>query len=428
MASTPSFFVGYETPNLSHFRSTDIWNTASDSEVVLSTGWIGRYLEQAVDPAYPTDVKIGDDPLAIQISPTLSPIFQGSKLQMGIAVGDPSNYSAASNYPDDPPTNTNAGAELAFVRTVLEQSDIYGSRFNALFPNHTKPVSTTKYPSTNALAQQLQKVAWCIKLGMTTKVYFVNLGSFDTHVQQNSKDAQTGQGKLLNYLAEAISLFQANLEEWGIQDNVVGMTYSEFGRRVNENGSMGTDHGTCAPQFIFGSQVQGGVYGPNPDLGKLDANKDLIWKIDFRQMYASVLGDWFGVDKNLRKAILADSTPNGFDFSFALNGSSTKQSLFKNPQAVDRQANTATDFALYQNYPNPFNPTTQIKFAVTAAAPTVLEVFDARGSLIKTLVNERMGRGEHAVTFDASRLSSGTYFYRLQVGSEVQTKSMTLVK
>ncbi len=422
--------VGYADPNLSHFRSTDIWNTASDSSVILSTGWVGRYLEQAVDPSYPTDVKVGDDPLAMQINATLSPIFQGSRLQMGIAVGDPSNYTAATNYADDPPANTNAGAELAFVRTVLEQSDIYGTRFNALFPNHQKPTSTTKYPSTNALALQLQKVAWCVKQGMTTKVYFVNIGSFDTHVLQNSKDPQSGQGFLLNYLAEAISLFQANLEEWGIQDKVVGMTYSEFGRRVNENGSKGTDHGTCAPQFIFGSQVNGAVYGPNPDLVNLDSNLDLVWKVDFRQLYASVLGDWFGVDQNLRKAILMDTTTQGerFDFSLPLNGSGTKQSLFKSPQAVSNPANVASDFILHQNYPNPFNPTTTIKFAVTAAAPTVLEVFDVRGSLLKTLVNERMSRGEHEVTFDASRLSSGTYFYRLQVGSEVQTKSMTLAK
>ncbi len=422
--------VGYATPNLSHFRSTDIWNTASDSELILSTGWIGRYLEDAVDPAYPSDVKPGDDPLAIQIAPTLSPIFQGSKLQMGIAVSDPSYYTAATNYADDPPTSTNAGAELAFVRTVLEQSDIYGAQFNALFPNHKTPTSNTKYPASNSLAVQLQRVAWCIKQGMKTKVYFVTIGGFDTHVQQNSKTAVSGQDLLLNYLSEAISLFQANLEEWGIADNVVGMTYSEFGRRVNENGSQGTDHGTCAPQFVFGTQVSGGVYGPNPSLSDLDANLDLKWKIDFRQMYASVLGDWFGVNQNLRKAILNDNTTSGerFDFSLPLNGSGTKQSLFRNPQAVDRQPVSASNFVLYQNYPNPFNPSTQIKFAVSAAAPTILEVFDGRGALINTLVNERMGRGEHEITFDASRLTSGTYFYRLQVGSEVQTKSMTLVK
>ena len=422
--------VGYATPNLSHFRSTDIWNTASDSEIVLGTGWIGRYLEDAVDPSYPTDVQSGDDPLAVQIGPTLSPIFQGSKVQMGIAVSDPSKYSAATNYPDDPPTSTNAGAELAFVRSILEQSDIYGARFKALFPNGVTPTSTTVYPTSgNALAMELQKVAWCVKLGMKTKVYFVSVSGFDTHVNQNSKDNTLGQGLLLNYLSEAISLFQANLEEWGIADQVVGMTYSEFGRRVNENGSKGTDHGTCAPQFVFGSQVVGGLYGPNPNLSDLDSNLDLKWQIDFRQMYASVLGDWFGVSKSFRKAILNDSTSGAerFDFAFAPNGSTTKQSLFKNPQAVSRSA-IASNFDLYQNYPNPFNPTTEIRFALSASDAARLEVFDSRGSLVSTVLNERLGRGEHSVRFDASRLASGTYFYRLQVGSEVQTRSMVLVK
>src|SRR2546421_4481401 len=136
---------------------------------------------------------------------------------------------------------------------------------------------------------------------MKTKVYFVQISGFDTHINQNSKDTSAGQGALLLQLGQAIAAFQADLEAFGIADRVIGMTYSEFGRRVNENGSSGTDHGTCAPQFVFGSQVNGEVYSTNPDLGTLDSNADLIMKIDFRQMYASVLGDWFGASDAMRQ-------------------------------------------------------------------------------------------------------------------------------
>jgi len=235
---------------------------------------------------------------------------------------------------------------------------------------------------------------------------------------------------LLRYLAEAISVFQADIEAAGVADNVVGMTYSEFGRRVNENGSQGTDHGTASPQFIFGTQVKGNMYGSVPSLTDLDSNLDLKWKIDFRQLYASVLGDWFGMNQSLRKAILVDSSTSGerFDFMFTPTGGSTPQSLFANPLAVDRSPAQPNNFVLYQNYPNPFNPTTTIKFALAATSPVVLEVFDSRGGLIRTIINDRLAKGEHEFMFDASRLSSGTYFYRLDAGGVVQSKTMTLVK
>jgi uncharacterized protein (DUF1501 family) len=424
--------VGYSNPSLSHFRSTDIWNTSSDSSVILSTGWAGRFLE-TVDTNYPADVKPGDDPLAIQIGPALNPVFQGSRIGMGLSVVDPSTYSAAAAYNDDPVPQTNAGAELDYVRSILIQSDIYGSRFKSLFPS--KPAN--KYPTGNPLAQQLQKVAWCISRGMTTKVYFVNMGGFDTHVQQNSKNATAGQGLLLNYLAEAISVFQKDLETLKIDDKVVGMTYSEFGRRVNDNDSFGTDHGTCAPQFLFGTPIAGEVYGDNPDLSNLDSNADLIWKHDFRQLYASVLADWFGLDKNVRKGILNDTSTNErFLFDFKVNGSGKSQSLFKNParpSGVSASGAAVANFQLEQNYPNPFGPSslgqaTQIRFSLAQTSSVTLEVFDSRGALVASLLNTRLGRGAHETIFSGKGLNSGTYYYRLGVDNSVVTKTMTLIK
>jgi uncharacterized protein (DUF1501 family) len=422
--------VGYAESNRSHFRSTDIWNTASDSNVVLSTGWLGRYL-QTEYPDYPLGVQAGSDPIAIQIGLGLDPVFQGTKAGMGVAVPDPRNYAAAVSYSDDPAPATHSGKELDFVRQILLQSDAYGDRFKQLFPNKTQPPrNVALYPANNRLAQQLETVAWCIGAGMKTKIYFAQLGGFDTHVEQRSKDpGATGHGQLLAMLSDAISAFQTDLEQRGVADKVIGMTYSEFGRRVNENGSRGTDHGTCAPQFLFGNEINGDVYGDNPNLKDLDVYGDLKWRVDFRQLYAGVLGDWFGVDTPLRKAILLDeSGGERFDRQFTVNGTSTRQSLIKTPAAPKSVEELPSHFTLQQNYPNPFNPTTEIAFQLAETSPVRLDIYDARGELRMTVMNEVVQRGSYSIPVDASRLPSGAYYYRLESRGKQLTRKMTLAK
>src|SRR5439155_11297469 len=124
--------VGYAIPNRSHFRATDIWNSASDSEVVVSTGWMGRYLETQEAPDYPIHTN-SNDPIAISIDYATTLVFQGSKAVMAAAVNDPSNYNAAKNYADDAPPVNNYGTELNFLRGILTQSDVYGARFKSVF-------------------------------------------------------------------------------------------------------------------------------------------------------------------------------------------------------------------------------------------------------------------------------------------------------
>lgn len=411
--------VGYADPNRSHFRSTDIWNTASDSNVILTTGWIGRYL-QTQFPEYPLDVNPGDDPIAIQIGAVLNPVFQSGRGGMGLAVLDPSKYSAASAYADDPPPETAAGAELSYVRSVLLQSDLYGDRFKAI-----TTTNKVAYPLNNRLADQLKRVAWCINSGFKTRVYFVTLNGFDTHVRQFSKDpSQPGHGQLLNLLSSAIASFQADLEAMGVADRVIGMTYSEFGRRVDDNDSDGTDHGTCAPQFLFGNQINGELYGAMPNLADLDENLDLKWQVDFRQLYANVLGDWFGVSEPLRKAILDEKS---FTFDVPVNGSGKIQSLIKTPLSSVAPAERQIA-ELQANYPNPFIDHTRINFALSEAAVVLLEVYDSRGAKVRTLVSGKLGRGQHQATLDAMGLASGTYYCRLEISGKVQTQAIVLAK
>lgn len=438
--------VGYTDGSRSHFRSTDIWNTGSDSNLIVSTGWVGRYLE-TVKPDYPfpgpNGVEPTDDPLAMAIGYTPPLTFQGSKSVMGIAVNDPSAYNAAFLYDDDDPPANNYGDELQYVRNILVQSDIYGERFKTVhFPNGQTPPNNVTYPTpaSNQLATQLKKVAWCIAKGMKTRVYFVQQGGYDTHVQQTKLD-DAGHGALLFQLAEAISLFQKDLEGFGVADRVIGMTYSEFGRRVNENNNEGTDHGAAAPQFFFGNAINGELYGKHPNLtpykddpvNGLDVYSDIRQEFDFRQLFAGVLTDWFGVDDIVRKAILNKpdfTSKTDFGFQFPVNGSTKTQSLIRpeflasvpHTQEVDRI------FVLDQNFPNPVQNQTTIPFRLSESATVRLEIFDSRGELVATPVEALLGRGEHPVTFDARRLGNGKYFYRLDVNGVVETKSMMVVK
>lgn len=414
--------VGYADPNRSHFRSTDIWNTASESSVILTTGWIGRYL-QTQYPEYPLDVQAGDDPIAIQIGAALNPVFQSGRGGMGLAVLDPSKYNAAAAYEDDTPPDNAAGAELSYVRSVLLQSDLYGDRFASI-----SATNNVSYPLNNRIADQLKRVAWCIGSGFKTRVYFVSQNGYDTHVQQNSKDAAAGHGLLLSQLSQAIASFQADLEAFGVADRVIGMTYSEFGRRVDDNGSAGTDHGTCAPQFLFGTQINGELYGAMPNLSDLDENEDLKWKVDFRQLYANVLGDWFGVSEPMRKAILNDTGgTDRFAFNVPVNGTSTIQSLIKTPaSSVAPEVRQVAQ--LQPNYPNPFIDHTRLSFVLSEAAQVSLEVYDSRGSKVRTLLQGKLGRGPHEATFEALGLTSGTYYCRLEADGQIQTSKIILEK
>jgi uncharacterized protein (DUF1501 family) len=417
--------VGYPNPNLSHFRSTDIWNTASDSNIVLSSGWMGRWLEN-VYTGYPGNVQTGDDPLAITFGGASSPVFQGDTSGMGIAISDPPSYATTGAAATEEIPNTNAGAELSFIRSIYTQSDVYNQTFTSHFPKGSKSPTLVAYP-TSRIAAQMKNVAWCIQAGLKTRVYFVTLSGFDTHFGQNSKDPTVnGQGQLLMQLAQAIAAFQADIEAAGIADRVIGMTYSVFGRRVIENGSLGTDHGTCAPQFVFGSQINGEVYSTHPDLTNLNTNGDLQWKIDFRQLYTSVLGDWFGASDTIRNSVLMNKS---FGTQLGVNSASTSQGLIKTPASGVSVPDQPTQyFELRANYPNPFHDRTTIAFALSRTMPVTLEIFDERGTKVTTLASETMPRGTYEIPFAATALSNGTYIARLEAAGQVQIRQMTLAK
>jgi uncharacterized protein (DUF1501 family) len=417
--------VGLSNPNLSHFRATDIWNSACDHDQLLDTGWIGRWKELEY-PDYP-EMK-PKDPIAIAMG-TTGGLFQGKHSSVELLVSDPNHYEPIGIEAGLPLPTTKGGEELKFVRQLVGISDFYGQRLTELFPKYAK--NMVEYPD-SPIGMQLKQIAWCIASGLSTKVYFTRMGTFDTHFNQHSKDdvQYDGHGLLLRQFSEAVHAFQNDLKAFGLEDRVLTMTYSEFGRRAFENGgySSGTDHGTAAPHFVIGSNVNGGLYGHNPDLETLDENGDPISEFEFRQMYASVMGDWFGVSQDTCTAVLSpgrDRAP--FETEFELNNGQGKQKLIRGSSRVGSDRVTKR-FRLNGNYPNPAVSFTRMKFQLERSENVRLELFDARGLLVTTMINTRLGAGEHTPELRTAELPVGSYVYRLTVGDQFETRQLKVVR
>jgi uncharacterized protein (DUF1501 family) len=285
--------VGCPNPDLSHFKAIDIWHTASDAAGIVSTGWLGRYLEQQNEHGIKYNP---EEPSAIQIAAALSKVLQGTMKSKGMVIRDtgffydlvPGRYDLASD--------TVAGHQLSYIRNTMIESKDYLSKVKSA-AQRQKNLSR-KYPAAgdNQLADQLKIVAQLIGGGLQTKVYIVKLGGFDTHDKQvEFTDPTKGDhANLLSQLSIAMDAFQDDLSLMDKQDHVLSMVYSEFGRRIKSNSSYGCDHGTSAPVLLFGSNLKNGLVGTNPQIpSKVTVNDNIPMQNDFRSVYASVLKVWF---------------------------------------------------------------------------------------------------------------------------------------
>jgi uncharacterized protein (DUF1501 family) len=261
----------------------EIWETASDSNDYLSDGWIGRYFDNCCSGEPSTD------PLGINIGNSLPDAF--------LSQSNPNIFSLEPNSRRRPPPNddmANALKSLSFpdggngdfLQHTLMDTLVTEKRILQTLEQR-KPLST--YPQTQ-LGTGLAKVAQLIAAGMETRVYFVSHGGFDTHANQADRHRT-----LLRDLSQAMQAFQTDLKAHGLQDQVLTMTFSEFGRRPGENASGGTDHGTAAPLFVMGSRLNGSLHGEAPDLN-VAKNRDMEFSTDFRSVYSTVIRDWFGAD------------------------------------------------------------------------------------------------------------------------------------
>lgn len=404
--------VGYASPNRSHFRATDIWLSASDSNQYLYDGWIARYLLKTF-PTFPNTPPA--HPMGIQLNSVPSGIFDSDKGGTAVSFSDPNAfYTLVSGMTadTDPPPATLAGDELKFIKEVAALSLQYAG---VIKEKADKGNPTQTYP-TSRLGPQLKIVADLILGGLETPVYLTQLDGFDTHSNQ-----LTTHQTLFQNLADSVIAFQRDIEKAGLADKVVIMTFSEFGRRVKENASLGTDHGAALPIFIIGSGVQGGIIGANANLSSLDSNGDIKFTYDYRQIYSSILKDHFGMTNNEVKEILLK------DF--------TTLPILKPSTDIQDYNSLPTEFVLMQNYPNPFNPSTTISYQIpvvealsAAEVQVTLKVYDMLGREIAELVNQSQNAGSYSVQFNGNNLASGAYIYTLKAEHFTQTKKMLLVR
>ncbi len=266
--------VGYPKPNRSHFRSQEIWQTASDSNSYFTNGWLGRFLDMhSIDQEVPAVNIDSIDNLALKATETSSiTVKDFSKLNQATIAN---NELHLSNNP-----------QLDFVRK-LEYSSIEGLELISKALDKSKAFTAT-YAS-NALSKNLEWIGKLIKGNLQSKIYYTSLGGFDTH--NNQLVSHEKQLKIVN---DAIFSFYSDMKQNQLLDKVTVVVFSEFGRRVGENGS-GTDHGTAGPMFVIGGKNKGVVLGKNPNLQVLDKG-DLIHDIDFRSVYASLLQQKFAFD------------------------------------------------------------------------------------------------------------------------------------
>ncbi|QJD78558.1 DUF1501 domain-containing protein [Spirosoma rhododendri] len=277
--------VGYPNPDRSHFRSMDIWQTASDSSQYKTSGWVGRYLDSACAG------KVQQPFRTIEVDDTLSLAMKGETLN-GMSLLDPKKLynqtrsklitGLSHEHPDE-------HQSVAYLyKTLAETVSSADYVFEKTKQKHA--VSGTTYPN-HELGHRLHTVSQLIQSGLGTSVYYVSISGFDTHINQPGQ-----QARLLGQYAEAVGAFMADLKGAGRQNDVMLMTFSEFGRRVKQNASNGTDHGTASNVFLIGGGLPSRrVLNEAPNLSKL-TDGDLTYTVDFRQIYATLLHDYLGAD------------------------------------------------------------------------------------------------------------------------------------
>jgi uncharacterized protein (DUF1501 family) len=406
--------VGYPSADGSHFRSMDIWLTGADADQYLSTGWAGRYLNNQY-PNYPVGFPNNamPDPLALQIGSVLSPVFLSPTGFNALAIDDSLNFYNLIDAIQDPVPNTPSGVELTYLRTIARQTNKYAEVIKAAVGKVTQQ---SPYPADNYLAAQLKAVARLVAGGLKTKIYMVGMGGFDTHAGQvNGGNTLTGtHSGLLKQVSEAITAFSTDLKQLGVSKRVLGMTFSEFGRRMQSNGSAGTDHGAAQPIFLFGDSVQQGVLGKNPVMPtNTQAVDNVPMQYDFRSVYSTILRDWFCLPPQQVDNVLLKN----YQYLPVIKATACNMDI--------KDLNSIGD-NLITNYPNPFSNSTKITFK-SAGGHTLVQIFDTAGKRIATLIDQVYTAGTYTITFNSTTLASGVYYARLQNGSLQQVRPMLKV-
>lgn len=400
--------VGYPEPNYSHFRSYDIVASASDSDVVVNTGWMGRFLDHeyaAFLDAPPTT------PPALQIGVQTDLVFRADQANMALAVSSPQEFYQIAQtgqlYNINNLGNTPRELELAFVRQTANAAFRYAETIKTAYGQGK---NNANYPTNNYLAEQLAIVAKLIKGNLGTRIFMVQIGGFDTHAEQYDLHLN-----LLNQLSTAVKAFYEDLAHGnsGLDSKVLGMTFSEFGRTIYENGSLGTDHGWGTHMMLFGNGIGNGISGTYQDLSNPDPFTDPEFSIDFRSVYATVLKDWLG------------NSPELVDFVMGQQHTTLTGLV---PAIPPSQGDNALCALLGHNPSPSLAGTIEIKYAMMQDGPIRLQLLDKAGQVMRTLFSDFKPKGSHVFLFRPADwyVAPGNYQYRLQGGGQVFQRAIQI--
>ena len=421
--------VGYPSANKSHFASIDLWSTGNDGNSWNNgkdSGWMGRFMEEAYSNLLPSNF-----PLGIQLGSSNTWLGFHAEHQHGLAMNiegqDSENFYTVLNglsgqAPSNIPNNSHYGAELQYIVDTDASANIYSqsiqNAFNALGSNNL-----VTYPDTD-LANQLKTVARLMRGGIETKVFMVTIGGFDTHNAQNqgSGDINGRHAELLNEVSTAVDAFVEDVNSDSIGDDIIGITFSEFGRKAKQNGNLGTDHGEIAPMFVFGKPVQGGVSGTNVDLTEATSNNN--WQIktvqhDYRQVFATLMQDFLGADNAVVDNAFFDQT-NNESFSGKKIQDIIKPSHYVDSTCYALSNNTTKNETFWAAYPNPVYDKLFIN-PITNNSQVKYDICNTNGKLIKSGKLD-MQLGYSAI--DMASLPHGLYVVTLQADGVQETKKI----
>lgn len=441
--------VSYKNNNGSHFRGRDIWFMGGSADDYYQSGWVGRYLQGEFAPLkYPEDFPNNEmkDPLAIEMGNDVSLIFhQQGNIPTSISINDPASFAQLigelEGFIDedvDPrglPPEYLAGSpyykELDWILSLEDKSKDYAQRLYEVYLAGGN--SSVTYPETypfnapegslrNPLTPQLKLIARMLAGGCQTKVFLVKIGGFDTHADQVTTYDPTmgGHAALMYHISSAMSAFQDDLRARGLEEKVLSVTTSEFGRRIQSNGSYGTDHGTGGPLFVFGRGVEPGVVGTVPDLTK----DNVEMQFDYRLIYANIMKDWMLVD---------DTRLNEIFPGLMTSGGTTDGVVFQQ-LPLAQQVITGTEefigdrFALRDCYPNPAKGKTTLHFLLNSSYQVTVNLMNSQGKQVKVMVDGLYEPGEHKVDVDLADLPSGQYVYQMKTGFYKEAKKLVILK
>ena len=422
--------VGYPTQDKSHFKSTDLWLSGGDgtpANNVSQSGWVGRFLEN-----YYADYLTANFPLGIQMGSSENSLGFHGEVEHGMSLNingqDPSGFYSVINglggaAPNNIP-NSEYGDLLKFILENDTSSNTYAQTISAAFNSGSNSLT---YPNTS-IANQLKTVARFISGGLQTKVYLVKIGGFDTHDLQVAAKTTSHLGKhadLLTQISESIKTFITDLNNQNKGEDVIAVTFSEFGRKAAENGNLGTDHGEIAPMFVFGSSIAPGVSGTNINLNEaVVGNNYQVQTVqhDYRRVFSTILQDWLGANNATLDLSFYNYTTNSGYANTKITNMIKSQNRVP-PSCYNYKVLELDDFEIKNEvvvYPN---PSSEIISVHSPNNINSITVYSIDGRSIQTYINPITSSD---FTIKVQNLSVGLYTLKVNTDNGTFSKKVII--